>query len=87
MHTRGTDRLGLWREKDGGMIDDSVVGAERKAMRELFNKAASVCKMIQGPNSPEEIDHAHERFSLQLVHNQESTDLERLQRTKPKQVR
>ena len=56
MHTRGTDRLGLWREKDGGMIDDSVVGAERKAMRELFNKAASVCKMIQGPNSPEEID-------------------------------
>jgi hypothetical protein len=56
MHTRGTDRQGLWREKDGGMIDASVVGPERKAMRELFNKAASVCKMIQGPNSPEEID-------------------------------
>ena len=56
MHTKGSDKLGLWRDKDGSMIDDSVVGKERSAMRELFNKAASVCKTLLGSNSHADID-------------------------------
>ena len=56
MHCLGPDRGGLWREKEASDIDASVVGPERKTMRELFNKALTVCKMLLGSNKHAEID-------------------------------
>ena len=56
MHCLGPDRGGLWREKQASDIDASVVGPERKTMRELFNKALTVCKMLLGSNKHAEID-------------------------------
>jgi hypothetical protein len=56
MHTKGGDKQGLWREKNTGMIDGTLDTNARKPQRELFNKALSVCKMLQGSNTNAEID-------------------------------
>jgi hypothetical protein len=56
MHSKGNDRLGLWRGKNAAMIDKTIEGKERKRQRELFNKVLSVCKMILGSNSFAEVD-------------------------------
>ena len=56
MHTKGADKQGLWREKNGGMIDATLDASQRKPQREHFNKAAQVCSMLQGSNSNADID-------------------------------
>jgi hypothetical protein len=56
MHTKGADKLGMWREKNGAMIDATLDTAARKPQRELFNKAVTVCRMLQGSDSNADID-------------------------------
>jgi hypothetical protein len=56
MHSKGTDKLGLWRGNNAAMIDNKIVGKERKRQRELFNKVIAVCKMILGSNSFADVD-------------------------------
>lgn len=56
MHSKGNDKLGLWRGKNAALIDKKIVGKERKRQRELFNKVLAVCKMILGSNSYADVD-------------------------------
>jgi hypothetical protein len=55
-HCKGADKQGLWRGKTTQDIDASVSGKERDTMREMFNKALHVCRMLQGKNSNAEVD-------------------------------
>jgi hypothetical protein len=57
MHSKGNDKLGLWRGKNAAMIDKKLPKKERKRQRELFNKAIAVCKMILGSNTFAEVDN------------------------------
>lgn len=57
-----------WINKTVGDIDGSVTGAERKSMRDLFNKCKHVIHMMLGTNTVKDVDKLECGASFNLAH-------------------